>query len=30
MTMNTTDLTAAAQQFFAPYDAHDVDGMVAL
>ena len=30
MTTNTTDLATAAQAFFAAYDAHDVDGMIAL
>ena len=30
MKTNTTDLTAAAEEFFAAYDAHDVDGMLAL
>lgn len=30
MKTNTTDLATAAQQFLAAYDAHDVDGMLAL
>src|SRR5271163_4221629 len=30
MKTTTTDFTAAAHKFFAAYDAHDVDGMVAL
>jgi ketosteroid isomerase-like protein len=30
MKTNTIDFTAAAHKFFAAYDAHDVDGMVAL
>ena len=29
MKTNATDFTAAAHKFFAAYDAHDVDGMVA-
>jgi hypothetical protein len=27
MKTNTTDLATAAQEFFAAYDAHDVEGM---
>ena len=30
MKTNTTDLAAATQEFFAAYDAHDVEGMTAL
>jgi predicted ester cyclase len=30
MKTNTTDLAMAAQEFFAAYDAHDVEGMIAL
>jgi ketosteroid isomerase-like protein len=30
MKTNTTDLATAAQEFFAAYDAHDVEGMIAL
>ena len=30
MKTNTTDLASAAQEFFAAYDAHDVDSMTAL
>ena len=30
MKTNTTDLATTAQQFFAAYNTHDVDGMVAL
>src|SRR5258708_30920082 len=30
MKTNTTDLATTAQKFFAAYDAHDVEGMVAL
>jgi ketosteroid isomerase-like protein len=30
MKMNTTDVATAAQKFFAAYDAHDVEGMIAL
>jgi hypothetical protein len=29
MKTNTTDLATAAQEFFAAYDAHDVEGMTA-
>ena len=30
MKTNTTDLATAAQEFFVAYDAHDVEGMIAL
>ena len=30
MKTNTTDFGTAAQEFFAAYDAHDVEGMIAL
>jgi hypothetical protein len=30
MKTNTTDLATVAQKFFAAYDAHDVEGMIAL
>src|SRR5260370_15603008 len=30
MKTNTTDLATAAQEFFSAYDAHDVEGMIAL
>lgn len=30
MTVNTTGITKTAQKFFAAYDAHDVEGMIAL
>src|SRR5271169_5711622 len=30
MKTNTTEIAPAAQKFFAAYDAHDVEGMVAL
>ncbi len=30
MTTNAKDYLSAAQQFFTSYDAHDVDGMLAL
>jgi ketosteroid isomerase-like protein len=30
MNMNATDLATTAQQFFTAYDAHDVEGMLAL
>ena len=30
MKTNTTDFASSAQEFFAAYDAHDVEGMIAL
>ena len=30
MKTNTTDIATAAQKFFAAYDAHDLEGMIAL